>query len=160
MTSVVEQPEQKESEETSMNSQSEQKIFYTLNGKRQPPETLAQLKALAIKGDFQRSDKYWRQGMDKWELAESLAEVFEDLFPLLDEVGVEYPLPPELDQKAIDHKSELISSEDFPVDPQDAVSGKANLKTAKMDCREAADVIEKDDSATSAAKLNAQVHTN
>jgi uncharacterized membrane protein YhaH (DUF805 family) len=60
--------------------------YYLLNGKRQGPASLAELKLLACRQELKRSDKLWVDGMEDWQLAGSLTDVFAGLPP---EAGTE-----------------------------------------------------------------------
>ena len=72
-----------------------EKYFYAINGVRQGPTTLDELKSLAAKQELNRSDLVWKNGMASWEKASTVKEIFEGLPPDLDVVEAEPPpLPP------------------------------------------------------------------
>lgn len=63
-----------------------EKYYYTINGVRQVPITLVELKALAVHEALKRSDLVWTEGMAAWQSAGSTADIFQGLPPDLDPV--------------------------------------------------------------------------
>src|SRR3954468_16992225 len=55
--------------------------YYARDGKRNGPISFSQLQQLAVKGELGRQQKVWCKGMQEWQSAGSVADLFEDLPP-------------------------------------------------------------------------------
>jgi len=61
-----------------------EQFYYTIDGKRNGPISLVDLRESAVKADLKRTDLVWCRGMKAWQPAESIEKLFEDLPPDLE----------------------------------------------------------------------------
>jgi|SRR5579862_1491156 len=61
-----------------------EQYFYVVNGKQNGPISFEELRELAVRDQLKRPDRIWCKGMEKWQPAGSIAELFDDLPPDLD----------------------------------------------------------------------------
>jgi hypothetical protein len=59
-------------------------LFYAIDGKPYGPVAISVLRELAVKGELNRTDKIWCEGMAQWQAAESIGGIFEGLPPDLE----------------------------------------------------------------------------
>jgi hypothetical protein len=70
-------------------------IFYTIGKNRLGPVPVAELRGMAMKGEFKRSDRVWREGMAQWQQASSIPEIFLGVPPDLEETPITPPPLPD-----------------------------------------------------------------
>jgi len=135
--------------------------YYAVNGKRQGPVTLDELKLMAAREDLKRSDLVWTEGMPAWQPAGSEIAIFQGLPPDLEpDTSVRCTLPanepanifiPGKNQQK--HESPPLGNIDESA--QITLPPKDNAGTQPDECAEQLDKAEK--KWTEAVMLGAQV---